>query len=290
MLNNYVRLDQSSDRARLLKTKDIADSISSSALLGWWWLAAAVCLLLDVPMSDIIENPITVTDDNCKNVQFANSEELETTYSAELSSPSQEGKEAATNAAPASTNAATRSPDTSSPWLQSDRRLHSLRLSVENDRFDLVTGRLVARTQVIRRVSDLVPPQSRLHKWIPFWKKAEMVDSTDLDATDVYRIQSSSRRGMTRQVLLDGNCKYSFLSEYLRWTFRASFFEVTIAAYLLFLLLTVVFALLVFSVGRYQPQCISAGGESFTAAGTDFMDGRACVCVCVCVSRVLWMP
>jgi hypothetical protein len=65
-----------------------------------------------------------------------------------------------------------------------------------------------------------------------------------------------------------------WVTSYLNWTFRSSFFKVLLSAAVGFYTLTLLFALLIFASGTNHPDCIHVNGEDFGAshAGDRFSD------------------
>jgi hypothetical protein len=66
-----------------------------------------------------------------------------------------------------------------------------------------------------------------------------------------------------------------YLTMYLRWTFRTSFFLLFLSSFLAFWALSYAFAALIYAAGMYQPQCLSVAGKNFTYAGEHFTDAYA---------------
>jgi hypothetical protein len=52
-----------------------------------------------------------------------------------------------------------------------------------------------------------------------------------------------------------------FITEYLHWTFKATFGEVILISFVWFMLLSIIFALFVFWVESYQPECLVDGND-----------------------------
>jgi len=97
-------------------------------------------------------------------------------------------------------------------------------------------------------------------------------DAGGVSLPNVFRIHSSSASTNRAGDLVTDGWMTSSLSEFLRWTFRATFTEVFLVSYLIFLVLIVLFAIFVYWIGRVQPYCVNVLGANFTAAGTQFMD------------------
>jgi hypothetical protein len=66
-----------------------------------------------------------------------------------------------------------------------------------------------------------------------------------------------------------------YLTMYLRWTLRTSFFLLLLSCFLAFFALSLFFAALIYADGKYQPQCLNVQGKNFTAAGAHFRDAYA---------------
>jgi hypothetical protein len=96
-------------------------------------------------------------------------------------------------------------------------------------------------------------------------------DDEDGRAKRVYRIRSLYQPEYSKRNELVDDTKVSLLSEYIRWTFHASFLQVTFASYVEFLALIILFSLFIWAVGVYQPECIF-GGEFSTDLGPSFVD------------------
>jgi hypothetical protein len=105
------------------------------------------------------------------------------------------------------------------------------------------------------------------------WEAEDLCGGDDEEgrAKRVYRIRSLYQPEHSKRNELVDDTKVSLLSEYIRWTFHASFAQVTFASYVEFLALIIVFALFVWAVGIYQPECIF-GGEFSTDLGPSFVD------------------
>jgi hypothetical protein len=61
----------------------------------------------------------------------------------------------------------------------------------------------------------------------------------------------------------------SAVTNYLTWTFRASFMEVTLALFIFFMALIIIFALVIYWVGSHQPECIAVGPDNFVPVFAD---------------------
>lgn len=146
------------------------------------------------------------------------------------------------------------------------------------ERIDLVTGRMVTRTQSITEIDHLPPPRSKWQKMFPcFGTKTttgeeNLTPSGRYDDRKVFRVRSTAADANRRENWVNDGWMASYTTEGLRWTFRATFTEVVLVAYILFLALIVFFALFVFWIGRVQPYCVQVLGTDFITAGTDFMD------------------
>lgn len=57
-----------------------------------------------------------------------------------------------------------------------------------------------------------------------------------------------------------------WVTSYLNWTFRSSFFKVLLSAAVGFYTLTLIFALLIFASGTNHPDCVHVNGEDFGAS------------------------
>jgi hypothetical protein len=168
-------------------------------------------------------------------------------------------------------------------------------------RLDMQTGQHILRCQSVRQLSgNRQAGECRWRHWVK--ENLLRVDTTDseavtgnaassLEATDedgcdgasicsdseearakrVYRIRSLYQFHHSSQQELVSGSSVSFLSEYIRWTFRASFFQVTLASYAEFLALIIVFALFIWGAGIYQPECIF-GGEFTSDLAPSFVD------------------
>jgi hypothetical protein len=66
-----------------------------------------------------------------------------------------------------------------------------------------------------------------------------------------------------------------YLTMYLRWTFRTSFFLLLLSSFLAFWGLCCFFAALIYAAAMHQPQCLSVGGKNFTDSGEHFKDAYA---------------
>lgn len=96
-------------------------------------------------------------------------------------------------------------------------------------------------------------------------------DDEEGRAKRVYRIRSLYQPEHSGKQELVDDSNVSLLSDYIRWTFHASFFQVTFASYVEFLALIIFFALFIWAVGIYQPECIF-GGEFTSALAPSFVD------------------
>jgi ribosomal protein L15 len=96
-------------------------------------------------------------------------------------------------------------------------------------------------------------------------------DSEEQRTRRVYRVRSLYQFHHSSQQELVSGSNVSLLSDYIRWTFRASFFQVTLASYVEFLGLIIMFALFIWAVGIYQPECIF-GGEFTSDLAPSFVD------------------
>jgi hypothetical protein len=158
-------------------------------------------------------------------------------------------------------------------------------------RLDLQTGRHILRCQSVQRLS--CQSQAGERRWRRWVKKTQRLWRTKEDevapeegweaqglcggddeegrAKRVYRIRSLYQPEHSKKNELVDDTKVSLLSEYIRWTFHASFLQVTFASYVEFLALIILFALFIWAVGIYQPECIF-GGEFSTNLGPAFVD------------------
>jgi len=139
---------------------------------------------------------------------------------------------------------------------------------------DIATGMMTTRKQSVMQIDHTATePRSRLEKWM-FWKKPQETTTPSgrhvVQGTGVrqFRIRSHQEG----ETWAEHVATASLLSEYLRWTFRASFTEVMVASFCFFMMITIIFAAFVYLIGQNQPQCISAGDANFAEAGTDFSD------------------
>lgn len=82
-----------------------------------------------------------------------------------------------------------------------------------------------------------------------------------------FRIRSRSSQGVAS---LWKTQTAESISSYLTWTYRASFCEVIIASYALFMVLIIIFALLIYGAAVHQPECTFA--LSTTSLKRNFMD------------------
>jgi hypothetical protein len=128
---------------------------------------------------------------------------------------------------------------------------------------DFSTGRPTLRCQRVRVVKNCKTAAS---KWTKrnetFWKRFKTVnttleqeqesnDETDTTPDKIYRLQAATQKGKTRRPGM------SWVSEYLRWTFRATFAEVIAVTCVGFVALICFFALLTLWIGVYRPKvCI----------------------------------
>ena len=138
----------------------------------------------------------------------------------------------------------------------------------QSQHFDLATGRRTQRSQSVQHLTEHVEAQSRWQK-VRHWITSS--SQTSLLSTQHFRIRSKSG-----ETILDSFAGLWFsntIQDYLRWTFRASFLEVCLSSYVAFLLLIIVFALGIWAVGQYQPECILVGSAGdFQAAKGDFVN------------------
>ena len=91
----------------------------------------------------------------------------------------------------------------------------------------------------------------------------------------VYRIRSrttTQKMDAANNFILTDGLGTRLINDFLRWTFRAAFFQVFLAGYAAWLVLVVAFAAVVYAIGRAKPECIAAGDSDFLWAGTQFMD------------------
>ena len=103
------------------------------------------------------------------------------------------------------------------------------------------------------------------------------------NSTAQYRIRSHSqnaedprsqhqkqRRQYQRLGKHISQCCQNMVTDYLLWCFASSFWLVTLVSYAQFLSLVMMFALLIYWVGRVQPQCLTvASAGDFKEAGKD---------------------
>jgi Ion channel len=75
-----------------------------------------------------------------------------------------------------------------------------------------------------------------------------------------YRITSHAAKGVYINNAVNAQ-KTHVVSNYLRWTFKASFFAVTMASFVQFMIVIIIFALFIYWVDFYQPQCLVTGQE-----------------------------
>lgn len=168
-------------------------------------------------------------------------------------------------------------PRTRSPSKDADALKRSPRPGMQHGQhFDLATGRMVQRGQsVLQLDAGEAKAGSRWDKIKRRLTRAEKVVTTDSGRPvtgKVFRVRSTTRDSFLEGALNTDNASYTFLGEYLRWTFQAAFWEVFLVTYVFFLAMSIFFAAFIYWIGRYQPECISTGGADFIEAGTMFMD------------------
>ena len=141
---------------------------------------------------------------------------------------------------------------------------------------DIATGTRTTRTQSVVQIGEhqATQPRSRLQKMM-FWKNPEEMTPSGRLIADTgvrqFRIRSY-QKGDTWLAQVASRQTASLLSEFLRWTFKASFTQVMLASCCFFMKLIIMFSFFIWIIGQHQPQCISAGNADFKEAGTDFMD------------------
>jgi hypothetical protein len=149
---------------------------------------------------------------------------------------------------------------------------------------DISTGMMTRRTQWIRLVTGAELPRSSWHKCRAFFgcggkpslSPAVPIDRdeenanhpTGLPRVPQYRIRSRSI-GDKAVNAFDNVLATSFISDYLHWTFQATFLQVTLTSYVFFVTIILFFATILFWITVHQPECVVAG-EGFVK--TTYMD------------------
>jgi hypothetical protein len=172
---------------------------------------------------------------------------------------------------------------------------HRPSLKRENNisRLDIATGMATRRQQSIRRVEASKPA----NRWNKIAARLGRVNETAAAASeeseaiamdqqengvgDNYHDQDGDENhgsGKRKQFRIrstnasaDGKLSFdmyaksriqNLITEYLHWTFKATFGEVILISFVWFMLLSIIFALFVFWVESYQPQCIIDGNDN----------------------------
>ena len=159
---------------------------------------------------------------------------------------------------------------------------------------DLATGAVSTRCQYIRTVGtqDQIPMKHRFHTRLAKMAKKsadqaqheirthtpgvlhaggfkdESEQKEDGPPIKQYRITSKpfddtvkqswmQKSNNFRRTIQQGEQQFvSWLSTFLHWAFRANFFHVFVLSFVLFMMLITFFAILVYWIDRYQPECI----------------------------------
>lgn len=168
-------------------------------------------------------------------------------------------------------------------------RFRSHQLTKQRSHIDIATGRETKREQSIHIVhEDDREAQSQGKRLYTFLfkkddskkvvKKSDDADEENdvatvehgVDANAQYRIHSQSRSGRKIQQRkrrlwsLLAKITSQLVANYLTWTFRASFYSVALVSYMMFVLVILGFAICVWIVYHFQPQCLHQAGVEIT--------------------------
>lgn len=138
--------------------------------------------------------------------------------------------------------------------------------------FDMSTGLLALKKQVVEPItfSGDGTATNATSRWSKVMR-AYLHEAEENVGMKVFRVRRASI-GSDEIGSKLGLAVSHMISESLRWSFRVSFWKVGIVSYLAFLVVILLFAVIIYIIGRVHPECLVVNGTNYTAAGTQFMD------------------
>lgn len=182
------------------------------------------------------------------------------------------------------------SPDmSSSRVLRSERRLNvdTGTYATRECRVELVTGLTEPMDPAERRRREFFTRGQSNKLFGSFFKTSSKGNLQDGggDGPELgiqqYRLETKKSGRDTESTLLAGMDLYNgrlstkLLNDYVHWTFQSSFGAVLLSLSVIFLLLVTLWAVLLYVIAQFRPQCLYVGSLHFDEAGNFFIDAFA---------------